>query len=306
MLRVSVIIPTYNRQDDVIQAIESVQNQTYQPHEIIIVDDGSTDRTTERINKLARPVHYIQLEHSGLPAVARNAGIRFSSGDVIAFLDSDDRWLPNKLEQQLNYLVLYPSISMVCSNAYIATSGEVLRDKTYHSPEKLIAPPIFEELIRDNFVITSTVIARREGLEEAGYFSERAEICAIEDYDLWLRIAAIREIAYSPSVTTLYNIQSDTNLRSTRRRSQHALALAVVFQNLYSYLATHGISDITLYHQIDERMFHYRWKHLLYAWSEKNRTGSTISTGKFVWKYKSRFIRWLYVKVNRLEQQTVL
>ncbi len=307
MHSVSVIIPTYNRQDDVILAVESVQNQTYPPYEIIIVDDGSTDQTIDRVKNLAIPIRYLRLEHSGLPAVARNAGIRSSTGDIIAFLDSDDLWLPDKLERQMHALQLNPRITMVCSNAYKIQPEQGAQDKCYHDPDRKISPPILDELIKDNFVITSTVLLRREGLDEAGLFSEQAELCALEDYDLWLRLAVIRDIAYSPEATTMYNNKSETNLRSTRKRSQHALGMAAVFENLYNYIYTHQMFDPNLNKMIDEHLFHYSWLHLLYAWQENHRIGAAINAGKLVLAYRARFVRWAYIKVmNRLFTRAIL
>lgn len=305
MYRVSVIIPTYNRQDDVILAINSAQNQTYPPFEIILVDDGSTDGTVDRVNCLERPIRYLHLAHSGLPAVARNAGIRLSTGDLIAFLDSDDCWLPDKLEQQMRFLQLNPSIGMVCSNAYIDLPEPGRQAPCYFEPTKEISPPILQELIKDNFVITSTVLIRRDGLEDVGLFSEQADLCALEDYELWLRLAAVREIAYFPTATTLYKIKSKNNLRSTRNRAQHALGMVILFRNLYGFLHARPSTKVSLDGILEERIFHFSWIHLHTEWEDSHRTQSVIIAVKLIWVYKLRFIRWLWGKIlNRLRWQT--
>ena len=111
---VDVIIPVYNRERFISHTLDSVLSQTYRNVEIVIVDDGSTDRSAEIIEPYLRHnnVKYIQQENQG-PAAARNAGIVSCSGDLIAFLDSDDLWLPTKLEKQVDFLMRNPAIPLV-------------------------------------------------------------------------------------------------------------------------------------------------------------------------------------------------
>ena len=108
-LLTSVIIPTYNREMFVTEALESVALQTEAPYEVIVVDDGSTDRTKTLVAKHFPSVVYIRTQNQGVSS-ARNIGFQMSKGNIIAFLDSDDLWLPNKLEEQLAYLEENPEI----------------------------------------------------------------------------------------------------------------------------------------------------------------------------------------------------
>ena len=107
---ISVIIPVFNRKDIVLEAIQSVLQQMPKNYEVIVVDDGSTDNTANYIESLNLPVHVIRKENGGV-ASARNAGIRIAKGEYIAFLDSDDLWLPGILKAQLEYLQLHSSTS---------------------------------------------------------------------------------------------------------------------------------------------------------------------------------------------------
>ena len=124
MACVSVIIPTFNRFPFLCRAVDSVLKQTHGDVEIIVVDDGSTDETPALFSQQFSSVHYVKVEHSGLPAVARNAGIRLAKGEFVAFLDSDDEWLPDKLSQQVTALHNHPTVGLVCTNAFVLHQGE--------------------------------------------------------------------------------------------------------------------------------------------------------------------------------------
>ena len=111
---ISVIIPTYNSAVFLPEALQSVLSQTFLPQDVIVVDDGSTDDTEDVLEPFRRHIHYIRQENQG-PAVARNRGIAEAKGDLIAFLDADDVWVPEKLERQVNVLIENPRIGLVHS-----------------------------------------------------------------------------------------------------------------------------------------------------------------------------------------------
>src|SRR5438045_7019632 len=116
--RISAVITTYNYERFVAGAIESVLKQTHTPDEIVVADDGSTDATAAVVESYAsRGVRYVCQEHKGTSAI-RNLGIRESHGDLVAFLDADDRWLPDKLARQLDHLRRYPTAGLVTGNAW--------------------------------------------------------------------------------------------------------------------------------------------------------------------------------------------
>ncbi len=180
---VSVIIPTYNRASLVVEALESVFAQTYKEHEVIVVDDGSTDNTREILEPYLHRIQYTWQENQGISA-ARNRGILLSHGRYIAFLDSDDRWLPSKLEKQVDYMNTHPKVGLVCCHVWRYEIGkETRRERRPHG-----FPRDFNELLTGpNHIPTSTVLVRRECLETVGMFDET--LPPLEDWDLWLRIA---------------------------------------------------------------------------------------------------------------------
>jgi glycosyltransferase involved in cell wall biosynthesis len=196
MKLVSIIIPTFNRCEYIIDAIESVFDQTYTDYEIIIVDDGSTDETQEKLKPFQNKIRYIYQENLG-PAYARNRGIYESSGDYIAFLDSDDIWLPDKLELQTALLKTKREVGLVYSDAYrmYGSTGTIEKD-TEFVRLRPYSGWIFEKLFLDNFIHTSTAIVRRECLDKIGIFDEKTNFVPAEDYDLWLRIATKYEFDY--------------------------------------------------------------------------------------------------------------
>jgi len=135
--KVSVIVPTYNRSAALKQAIKSVSHQTYPVHEIVVVDDGSTDNTKSLISQISKVHHqikYIKIRHSGLPAIARNAGITIATGEYIAFLDSDDIWDKNKLKIQIREMNKYNTLASA-TNAHIIDEGGRGRSAFAHMPQ---------------------------------------------------------------------------------------------------------------------------------------------------------------------------
>lgn len=180
---VSVLIPTYNRAHLIGKAIESALAQTYQDIELVVVDDGSTDNTKEVIKRYGRDIVYVYQENRGI-AGARNTGIRHCTGDYIAFLDSDDYWLPEKLERQMALFEQHPEYGMVaCQCASIDARG---RFRQKNRPGR--SGWILEDLFYKNFIRTSAAVVTRACIETVGLFDETLREC--EEYDLWLRIAA--------------------------------------------------------------------------------------------------------------------
>ena len=130
MPKVSVIIPTYQYDSFIGEAIDSVLAQTYKDYELIVVDDGSIDRTREIISKYGSNINYIYQENKGL-AAARNTGIRATKGEYLSFLDADDAWLPNKLEVEVEFLDTHPVVGMVYSNYFYFGSRVSTRNSSF-------------------------------------------------------------------------------------------------------------------------------------------------------------------------------
>lgn len=172
---VSVIIPAFNASKTIALTIDSVMAQTLLPLEILIVDDGSSDNTVTIAEAYPAPVKVVRKANGG-PASARNLGARMAKGEWLAFLDSDDLWLPRKLERQMA-LAADPNIAIVHCPAL---------DSNYHVPEYLD----FDTLWRQNVIINSSVVMRRTVFEELGGFDEDRALISVEDYNMWLRTAA--------------------------------------------------------------------------------------------------------------------
>jgi glycosyltransferase involved in cell wall biosynthesis len=189
---VSVIIPTFNRAATVGRAIASVLEQTYRPLELIVVDDGSTDKTAEVLQAYGGAVTYIRQDNAG-PSAARNHGLRESHGDLIGFLDSDDVWLAAKLERQVALMQRAgPEVPCCLCNALMRAPDGSERDSFAISwlrmpaPEGLWLNPA--PVLATRFVLFSqAVLVRREPLVQCGGFDEKLWI--MEDHDLALRLA---------------------------------------------------------------------------------------------------------------------
>ena len=191
MPRVSTIIPTYNRPDFLREALASVLAQTYQESEIIVVDDGSTnaaqDATRQVVQEFAcvwlRPIRYLFQPRQGVSA-ARNQGVAASQGELLAFLDSDDVWQPEKLARQLAFFETQP-------RAHICQTEETwIRHGVRVNPHKKHRKPhgdIFVRSLARCLVSPSAVMLRRELFDRVGGFDTQLPAC--EDYDLWLRIS---------------------------------------------------------------------------------------------------------------------
>lgn len=203
MPKFSVIIPAYNCEKFIAETIESVFNQTYLDFEIIVIDDGSTDRTKSLINQyLSDKIIYIFQENQGV-SIARNRGIDIAKGEYIAFLDCDDLWLPEKLEKQLELLEKKPQIALVFSDCYIIDSaGSILR----RSFDKGNPPrgEVFNELFMENFIPLPTVVIRKKVFERIGGFDARFSIAA--DYHLLLRVAESFKIDFIDTPLAKYRI----------------------------------------------------------------------------------------------------
>lgn len=201
---VSVIIPVYNGEKYIAEALESVFNQTYSNYEVVVVDDGSTDGSEQIIDQYSDKVKFIKQTNSG-PAGARNNGIKNSIGEYIAFLDCDDIWVPEKLQEQVNRLENNKEFGLVYSDFGKFDEHGVIEQSASQS-RNLFMPSgnIFPYLFFDPLCWTSTVLVKRSCLDEIGIFDEDKKIQIAEDYDLWLRISRKFEIGYLDSVTAMY------------------------------------------------------------------------------------------------------
>ena len=198
MPKVSVIIPTYNREKFVARAIQSVLDQTYQDYEIIVIDDGSKDNTKDALKPFDHKIRYFFQENSGISR-ARNRGIQESVGEYIAFLDSDDRWIPEKLAIQVEILDQNKNVGIVYSKMIILDEQG---NPCGFKPEEKTGKNFLELMEIRGDIATSTVITRKECFEKVGKFD--LDLPPMEDFDMWLRIAKFYEVYEVEDATFAY------------------------------------------------------------------------------------------------------
>ncbi len=180
---VSVIIPTWNRGWAIRDAVDSVLEQTYRHFELIVIDDGSTDDTPEILNRYGDRIVAFTQDNKGVSA-ARNLGIAMSAGQYLAFLDSDDLWLAEKLARQVEFFHSHPD-AMICQTEETwIRNGVRVNPKLRHKKQTGM---IFEPSLHLCLVSPSAVMVKRTLFDAVGVFDENLPAC--EDYDLWLRVS---------------------------------------------------------------------------------------------------------------------
>jgi glycosyltransferase involved in cell wall biosynthesis len=210
---VSVVIPTYNMEKYIKDAINSVLAQTYKNFELIVVDDGSTDSTCTLVREFGNDVMYIYQRNLG-PSAARNNGIRASKGEYVAFLDADDQWEADKIDFQMKAMLASPRVGLVsCGERGVDLSGKVLRTtlrKNYKNAEAL-----FMDLLKGNFVSGgSCALVRKCCFEKLGFFDEK--ITVGEDWDMWLRIVQNYDINFVEKILVTVKIHSEGLCSATK------------------------------------------------------------------------------------------
>ena len=208
---ISIIIPTYQRCSKLKIALESVLSQTYENFEILIIDDGSKDGTKEMVHSFKDDrIIYSWQNNSGCPANPRNKGIKVARGEWVAFLDSDDWWTFDKLKNCMYYNnnhvdFIYHDVKIVSKNHYI------FKRKTIKTGQ-LKKPVLIDLLLNGNIICNSSVVVRRNLLISVGFFDERKELIAAEDYHTWLKIAKLTDkFLYIPQSLGFY-LEHDQNL----------------------------------------------------------------------------------------------
>lgn len=272
---VSVIIPTFNCGRYIEDAVESVLNQTCRPFEIIVVDDGSTDDTGLKLKKYNNRVRVVTQKNQG-SSKARNVGLELSRGEYVAFLDADDRWLPEKLEWQLACFRELVDVGLVFSDfsaigadggilstSYLEGAFGVFREYGITLPDifedsrripgtgpasdasglRAHFGQVFRELCKGNFILPSTTLFRRSHIERIGLRFNETYRCAI-DQDFHLRFALHHPVAYLDAVTAEYRIGREGKLSGNPNTPQLILntieTLKDVFNERGSLRIEHG------------------------------------------------------------------
>ena len=233
---VGVVIPSFNRPNETRRAVESVLKQTLVPKQIVVVDDGSDSENALNLRKLLQNsrVELIFIAPSRHPGIARNVGISGLSTKWVAFLDSDDEWMPKKLEIQLEQM-LQSNAKASCSNSYINNV----------SSEKLYLPPLkaswlkTRDLLKENLVINSTVLIDRLVLERVGKVASSYSTRGAEDFATWLRVSTLTDWLYIDEPLIVYANDSPDSLRKSNEFAQNYLHISGLL-DFQSWLESRG------------------------------------------------------------------
>ncbi len=207
-----MVIPAFNAERTIRRALASVRAQTLAAHEVVVVDDASTDGTLEVLRDHGDPSLVIEaLAENVGAAEARNRGVAVASGTHIAFLDADDEWLPEKLERQASLMAANPSCVLVsCDTQAMRLQGEPVRMHERCPPTP--GPLAWKALLQENFIPTPTVFARRADILDVGGFDP--DLTIGEDLDLWIRLAERGDVEVSPHVLVRTHQLGDSLMRS--------------------------------------------------------------------------------------------
>ena len=232
---VSVVIPAYNSERYVADAVKSVLAQSYPPAEVIVVDDGSTDGTARVVQAFGNSVRYLHQTNRGEPA-ARNLGLRNSQSEYVAFLDADDLWRSDKLKLQMEYFAAHPNCAVVYSDmstfddrGVVDPSVKVRFNITFPSGK------IFVPLFRETLFGSGSVIFRKNCVDQVGYFDEQFLIGC--DYEMWLRMSRHFEFGVVDEPLLMYRQHSQMSTRGLGRALWNGVPweVAALTKTLRSY-----------------------------------------------------------------------
>jgi glycosyltransferase involved in cell wall biosynthesis len=259
---VDVVIPTFNETKNLVRAINSVKNQSYKVNRIIVIDDGSKDEVTKFLSEEYKSDSLVELilkQHYGLPGVSRNLGISMSTADWIAFLDADDYWDHVKLEAQLE-IAETRSSDFVFSNATMIDG----QNRSPYFEQGCFSSTIgLRELLKSNSVINSSVLIRRNLLEQIGPYPESPKVRGVEDYAAWLRASTITKLHFTSDCLGYYQVSPtslsriEKSITRTDAQQDFEFWLKAKFKNgplLFSILATVLLYKLEVFvnHKIDK------------------------------------------------------
>lgn len=235
---VGVVIPSFNRPIETERAVASVLNQTVLPRQIVVVDDGSDSENVRILSGYLEnlEVELILIPPSRHPGIARNSGISKLSTKWVAFLDSDDVWLPEKLEVQINEMTASNSAAS-CTNAYV----NFINSESLYLPKLKTKWLQTKMLLRGNLVINSSVVVERLLLESVGNVASSYSSRGAEDFATWLRISTFTDWLYLPEPLVVYADDSPDSLRKSNEFSQNYLHISGIL-DFQSWLESRGES----------------------------------------------------------------
>lgn len=207
---VSVIMPTFNREKTIIRAINSIFRQTYKQIELIIVDDCSTDNTENVIKSLNNSkIIYIKHSENQGACAARNKGIKSASGEYIAFLDSDDEWLPTKIERQIDFIQSNNCDIVFCSHiSYYDNEKEIIPNKKIHTNT------FYKQLLYKNFITTGSILGKSECFKNINFDTN---LPRLQDWDLMINMSQKFSIQHLHEVLTINYVQKDSITKDDKK-----------------------------------------------------------------------------------------
>jgi glycosyltransferase involved in cell wall biosynthesis len=217
---VSVVLPVFNRESSIGRAVQSVLRQTMSDLELVVVDDGSADRTSAVVSRYSEPrLKFVKLADNSGPSAARNAGISLARGEYIAFLDSDDEWLPNKLEQQVETIRASPATTG------ISTTGFRIHRLVSGRYQDTIPDP-HDDWQRQQLTMCalgpgSTLMVKRDVFPQVGMFD--VALRRFEDWDWMIRCLAVRDIVICPSVLAILHVDRRPSVSIVQRSAERFL-----------------------------------------------------------------------------------
>jgi glycosyltransferase involved in cell wall biosynthesis len=285
--KVSVIIPAYNTEGYLAETIRSVLDQTYDDFEVIVVDDGSSDGTLA-LARSFEPRITVLTKPNGGPASARNLAIRNSRGDYIAFLDSDDLWMKDKLEEQVALLERNPEVGLVYGQALMfrQNNGEL------NVSEKIgfTCDPSFRLLLQGNYIPNSTVMVRRVCINKVGLLNEARALIGVEDYEYWLRITKHFAMSGIGRPLIYYRVREGNLMGDSKETKTPRLYIAALreMERLYPRLW----EECELDRQKLFAKFHIRAG---FAWKQKGEWKQLATEFREALRYSSkpRVFRWM-------------
>ena len=221
----SIIIPLYNKEKEIKQTLESVLLQTFHDFEIIVINDGSTDQSEAIVSAFSDDrIKLITTVNQGV-SKARNVGIAMAKGELLAFLDADDYWYPNHLEDLFQLHQQFPEAGLLATNYELYFGENSIIQPTFEAIPtqdwKGIVPDFFHSSMRYRLAWTSAVAVPKKVMDEIGNFDESITLGAGEDTDMWIRIAIAFPVAFSTSVSARYNMSAQNKISFSETTKRH-------------------------------------------------------------------------------------
>lgn len=292
---VSVIVPVYNSEKTIIETLTSIFSQDYGNIEIIVINDGSTDRTKEILEQHKDKLKIIDQTNSGA-AVARTRGIKQAQGKYIAFIDADDLWVPWKIRTQVGYIEQHQEIGMVFNKWILLNDAS---DTLPTAPQDSIALNCIEEensgwlytrLLMECVVHTSSVLIAKRICDEVGEFDPSLRLG--EDYDYWLRVSQVTQIMKLKSVLSAYRIHADNITKKIPEINFEAILLSKSIQNF----GLHNQNGTTISHQVMNQRLAESWGSFCWQTYHAGQYKKSFSSALNILKLRPFLYKgWLYL-----------